>query len=331
MMKKAFVTGITGQDGSYLAELLLENGYEVHGLQRPSSLINTGRIDHIYERLHMHYGDMTDRESLEKVIKSVEPDEIYNLAGQSHVRISFDMPKYTQAVNADGFIRIQSILLQEYGMKATRLYQASSSEMFGNSDVDLQDEKTPFRYCSPYGHSKVIACRYAQEWRKAGCFHINGILFNHTSERQKETFVTRKITKAAVRIKLGLQKEFYLGNLDAKRDIGHARDYVRAIWLMMQQDNPDDFVIATGEQYSVKDILDEAFGYLNLDWRDYVKIDPRLYRPAELHSLCGDATKAREVLGWRPTITFSEIVYGMVDAEMKAHKTAAPSYASLFI
>lgn len=333
-MKTALITGITGQTGSYLAELLLEQGYTVHGVQRPSSSINTGRIDHIYDRLQMHYADLSSQDVWFELIRQSKPqfDEVYNLAAQSHVQVSFQMPLYTKDINEDGALRLLSCLPGAvYGQTnwSTKFYQASTSEMFGNAATPTQNEQTPMHPCSPYGVSKYRAYQQVCSSRTVGHFAVNGILFNHTSERQKETFVTRKITKAAARIKLGLQKELYLGNLEAKRDFGHAKDYARAIWMMMQHERPDDFVIATGEQHSVKDVLDEAFGYLNLDWRDYVKIDPRLYRPTELHSLCGDATKARNVLGWEPSITFSELVYGMVDADMRTVKASAQSYSTL--
>lgn len=332
-MKKALVLGICGQDGSYLAELLLERGYEVHGIIRPSSTINTGRIDHLYSdphevggRLHLHYGDLLDMRSIEHVLLTVKPDEIYNLAAQSHVQRSFVMPKYTHDVNhwaVGSLLNLIQILQLN-----PKIYQASSSEMFGNSPAP-QYEHTPFDPQSPYAISKVGAHEYIQWMRDKGYFAVSGILFNHESERRGETFVTRKITKAAARIKLGLQKKLYLGNLDACRDWGYAKEYVEAIYLMMQQETPDDYVIATGTTHSVKDFLDEAFGYLNLDWRDYVEIDPKYYRPREVNYLCGDPEKASRVLGWEPKTTFKQLVRRMVDADARMIQALAPSYATL--
>lgn len=318
MNKKALITGITGQDGSYLAELLLAKGYEVWGTQRPSSTINTGRIDHIYDRLKMRYCDLMDTRSITKIVQESQPDEIYNLAAQSHVRISFDLPDYTREVNEYGCTHVMHSFLYSAPIGA-KFYQASSSEMFGNASSDIQNEHTAFDPCSPYGESKFRSFRHVQKSREAHRkFAVNGILFNHTSERQKETFVTRKITKAAARIKLGLQDKLFLGNLDAKRDLGYAPDYVEAIWLMMQQPEPDDYVIATGESHTIREILDEAFGYLGLEWQKFVAIDERLYRPTELHSLCGDASKAKRVLGWEPKTGFKEIVRKMVNADLRA-------------
>lgn len=323
-MKRALITGITGMDGSYLAELLLAKSYEVWGCQRPSSSINTGRIDHIYDRLKMRYCDLTDEASVRAVVREAQPDEIYNLAAQSHVRISFDMPRYTFDVNERGVnILLRAHALEAYTVLNRKFYQASSSEMFGNASEPIQNEMTFFDPCSPYGETKVNAYRATESARyghfgATQIFAVNGILFNHTSERQKETFITRKITKAAARIKLGLQDKLFLGNLDAKRDIGYAPDYVEAIWLMMQQPEPDDYVIATGESRTIREILDEAFGYLGLEWQKFVAIDERLYRPTELHSLCGDASKAKRVLGWEPKTGFKEIVRKMVNADLIA-------------
>lgn len=320
-MTRALITGITGQDGSYLAELLLEKGYEVYGIQRPASSINTGRIDQIYDRLHMEYADLLDGRSMMRIVKEAQPHEIYNLAAQSHVQISFQMPVYTNYVN---YISTRSLL--GYAKMeldhAVKFYQASSSEIFGNAETPTQNEQTWTRPCSPYGESKLRAFEATIKVRhpfEAPRMHaVNGILFNHTSPRQKETFVVRKITRAAARIRMGLQNRLYLGNLDARRDFGHAKDYVRAMWMMMQHPEPDDFVIATGESRSVREVCEEAFGLLNLDWRKYVSVSERLFRPTELHSLCGDASKARKELGWEPTIGFKELIKEMVDAELCA-------------
>lgn len=318
-MKRALITGITGMTGSYLAEFLLNKGYTVFGTQRPCSSINTHRIDHIYDRLQMRYADLADYGSVNQVIAEAKPDEIYNLAAQSHVQISFQMPYYTELVNAKGLEEILYTVNEK--KKRVKVYQASSSEMFGNASTSIQNEDTPLTPCSPYGESKTTAYHWVRHHREKkanwrGEFYVNGILFNHTSERQKETFITRKITKAAARIKLGLQDKLFLGNLDAKRDIGYAPDYVEAIWLMMQQDAPDDYVIATGESHTIREILDEAFGYLGLEWQQYVKIDERLYRPTELHSLCGDASKAKRVLGWEPKTSFKAIIEKMISQDM---------------
>lgn len=316
-VKKALITGITGQDGSYLAELLLGKGYEVWGIQRPSSSINTGRIDHIYDKLRMEYCDYLRPENLKQIVEKSQPDEIYNLAAQSHVRISFDCPDLTHEINTEGLVHLFRVC-RELKMDDVRIYQASSSEMFGNAISSVQNELTMFDPCSPYGWSKCKAFHYTSAARHNFVYAVNGILFNHVSERQKPTFVIPKISRAAARIKLGLQQKLKLGNLDAKRDFGHAADYVEAMWLMMQADEPDDYVIATGESHTVREILDEAFGYLGLEWQRYVEIDPRLYRPTELHSLCGDATKARQKLGWQPKHNFQQIVRKMVDADMWA-------------
>ncbi len=322
-MKKALITGITGQDGSYLAELLLGKGYGVYGLIRRSSSFNTGRIDHLYSdpheediRLHLLFTDLSDGSNINIILNDIRPDEIYNLGAQSHVRVSFDQPIYTADVNALGSLRLLESI-REMGGKI-RFYQASSSEMFGKIKEMPQNENTPFHPRSPYGCSKVFAFWQTVNYREAyNLYACNGILFNHESPRRGETFVTRKITRAATRIKLGLQKKLYLGNLDAKRDWGFAGDYVEAMWLMMQQDKPDDFVIATGEMHSIRDFLDKVFGYLDLDWHEYVEIDPRYYRPSEVDILCGDPTKARKILNWEPKVGFGELVRMMCDADMK--------------
>jgi len=321
-MKKALITGITGQDGSYLVELLLEKGYQVWGVIRRSSSFHTGRIDHLYKDPHQQpalrlvYGDLTDGGSLSSILKEIKPDEVYNLGAQSHVRVSFDQPIYTVNVDALGTLR----LLEAMRMmdKPPKFYQASSSEMYGNIDKVPQDEQTPFHPRSPYGCAKVYSFWQAVNYREAyGLFISNGILFNHESPRRGETFVTRKITRAATRIKLGLQDKLYLGNLDAKRDWGFAGDYVKAMWLMLQADKPDDYVVATGESHSVREFLDEVFGYLELDWHDYVEIDPRYFRPSEVDFLQGDASKAKRELGWEPSVTFKELARLMTDADMK--------------
>ncbi|KXG78332.1 GDP-mannose 4,6-dehydratase [Fervidicola ferrireducens] len=325
-MKRALITGITGQDGSYLTEFLLNKGYEVHGIIRRASTFNTDRIDHIYRdphdpqaRLFLHYGDLTDGTGLRRILEKVQPDEVYNLAAQSHVKVSFEQPEYTADVVATGTLRLLEALrdyIKVSGHKV-RFYQAGSSEMFGASPPP-QNEKTPFYPRSPYAVSKVAAYWYAVNYREAyGMFICNGILFNHESPRRGETFVTRKITRAATRIKLGLQDKLYLGNLDAKRDWGYAGDYVEAMWLMLQQDEPDDYVIATGESHSVREFLEEAFGLLGLDWRQYVEIDPRYFRPTEVEHLLGDATKARQKLGWKPKVTFKELVKMMVEHDLE--------------
>jgi len=324
MSKRALITGITGQDGSFLAELLLGKGYEVHGIVRRASTFNTERVDHIYQDPHdphyqfkLVYGDLNDASSLNKLIRTVRPDEIYNLGAQSHVRVSFDVPEYTAEVGGLGTLRLLEAV-RESGF-SPRFYQASSSEMFGKVRETPQRETTPFYPRSPYGCAKVYAYWITVNYREAYGIHAcNGILFNHESERRGETFVSRKITRAAARIKLGLQDALFLGNLDAKRDWGYAKDYVEAMWLMLQRDEPDDYVIATGEMHSVRDFLDLAFAHLELDWKPYVRIDPRYYRPAEVDTLLGDATKAREKLGWTPKVSFPELVRLMVDADMKA-------------
>ena len=323
-MRRALITGITGQDGSYLAELLLDKGYDVYGLVRRSSSFNTGRIDHLYRdphedtHLHLVYGDLTDASSLNRVLRTVRPDEIYNLGAQSHVRVSFDVPDYTAEVGALGTVRLLEAI-RESGF-APRFYQASSSELFGASPPP-QSETTPFHPRSPYAAAKLYAYWITVNYREAYGLHAsNGILFNHESPRRGETFVTRKITTAAARIKLGKQDKLFLGNLDARRDWGYAPDYVEAMWSMLQQDAPDDYVIATGETHSVREFLDEVFGQLDLDWRHYVEIDPRYFRPAEVDALCGDATKARTRLGWRPRTTFRELARKMVEHDFDAER-----------
>lgn len=318
-MKRALVTGITGQDGSYLAELLLEKGYEVHGIIRRASTFNTKRIDHIYQdphingvKLFLHYGDLTDGSNLARLLASIEPYEIYNLAAQSHVRVSFDVPEYTGDVVALGTTRLLEAI-REVGIKP-RFYQASSSELYGLVQETPQSETTPFYPRSPYAVAKLYAYWMTVNYREAyGLYACNGILFNHESERRGETFVTRKISRGAAAIKLGYQNKLFLGNLAAQRDWGYAPDYVDAMWRMLQQDSPDDYVIATGETHSVQDFVEEAFGLLDLDWKKYVEIDPRYYRPTEVELLVGDASKAKENLGWTANVTFKELVQKLVD------------------
>jgi len=322
MARKALITGITGQDGSYLAEFLLSKDYEVHGLIRRSSTFNTDRIDHIYtdphdpeSRLFLHYGDLNDGSQLTNLIYNIKPDEIYHLGAQSHVRVSFDVPEFTGDVTGLGTTRVLEAIRRS-GINA-RFYQASSSEMFGAAPPP-QSETTPFRPRSPYGAAKLYAYWMAKNYRDGyGLFAANGILFNHESPRRGETFVTRKVTRAVARIKYGLEEKLYLGNLDAKRDWGYAGDYVKAMWLMLQQEKPDDFVIATGESHSVKEFVVEAFGYADLDWRTHVVIDPKYFRPTEVDFLQGDATKAEKKLGWRAEIRFKDLVKMMVDADIK--------------
>jgi GDPmannose 4,6-dehydratase len=322
-MKRALITGITGQDGSYLAELLLQKGYEVHGIVRRASTFNTGRIDHLYQDLHMrgvklflHYGDLSDSVNLVKMLYDLKPDEIYHLGAQSHVRVSFDIPEYTADITGVGTIRVLEAV-REAGSNP-RFYQASSSEMYGKAAEIPQRETTPFHPRSPYGVSKVFAYWATVNYRESyNLFACNGILFNHESPRRGETFVTRKITRAVAHIKLGLQKKLYLGNLDAKRDWGYAPEYCEAMWLMLQQDRPDDYVIATGETHSVKEFCVEAFGRVGLDWNEYIEIDKRYYRPAEVDLLIGDASKAKNVLGWIPKTRFKDLVTLMVDADLK--------------
>jgi GDPmannose 4,6-dehydratase len=315
--KKALITGITGQDGSYLAELLLEKGYEVHGLVRRSSSFNTWRIDHVRERLVLHYGDLVDQNSLVRTLEAVQPDEVYNLAAQSHVKVSFEMPEYTTDVTAIGVLRVLDAV-RDLGFK-TRVYQAGSSEMFGLVQETPQTEKTPFHPRSPYACSKVFGHWMSVNYRESYGMHVsNGILFNHESPRRGENFVTRKITMGVAAIKQGRAKDLRLGNLDAKRDWGFARDYVEGMWRMLQQDEPDDYVIATGETHSVREFCEEAFSHVGLDWKDFVKVDAKYFRPAEVDVLLGDAGKARRVLGWEPKVTFKDLARLMVEADLEA-------------
>ena len=326
MPKKAIITGITGQDGSYLAEFLLSKGYEVHGIVRRSSSFGTQRIEHLYQdphqqgnRLILHYGDLTDGVGLRQVLTGVAPAEVYNLAAQSHVRVSFDQPVYTAQVDAVGTLRLLEAI-RDSGLPC-RFYQASSSEMFGQVAESPQTEKTPFHPRSPYACSKVFSYWQTVNYREAyGMFCSNGILFNHESPRRGETFVTRKITRAATRIKEGLQDKLFLGNMDAKRDWGFAGDYVEAMWLMLQQDQPGDYVVATGETHSVREFVEAVFARLDLDWKKYVEIDPRYLRPSEVDLLLGDATKARTKLGWKPKVLFGDLVGMMVDSDWKIAK-----------
>ena len=332
-MKKAFITGITGQDGSYLTELLLGKGYEVYGMIRRSSSFNTGRLERLHrpelagnpkglskgygKNLYLAYGDLTDGTSISRLLHEIQPDEVYNLGAQSNVQVSFEQPEFTTEVNALGTLRL--LEAAKSLDKLPRIYQASSSEMYGNSGPDIvQDETTPFRPCSPYVVSKLCAFWAAKNCREAhDMFVCNGILFNHESPRRGETFVTRKITRAATRIKLGLQEKLFLGNRVPFRDWGHAADYVKAMWLMLQQNKPDDFVIATGERHTVQDFVDAVFGYLGLDYRNHVVTDPRYFRQNELFSLRGNYNKAAEVLGWQPHVKFNSLVRIMVDSDMK--------------
>jgi GDPmannose 4,6-dehydratase len=320
---KALITGITGQDGSYLAELLLEKGYEVHGVIRRSSSFNTGRIDHIYQdphekgcRLFLHYGDLNDSSSLNLLLKKIRPEEVYNLGAQSHVRVSFDVPEYTAEVTGVGTVRLLEAI-RELGLTETRIYQASSSEMFGASPPP-QNEATPFYPRSPYGCAKVYSYWIGVNYREAYGLHLsNGILFNHESPRRGETFVTRKVTRAVSRIKLGLQKKLFLGNLEAKRDWGYAKDFVQAMWLMLQQPKGDDYVVATGEAHSVRELCEEAFGHVGLDYREFVAVDPRYYRPTEVDYLLGDPSKATKQLGWTPKTSFKELVRLMMESDVE--------------
>ena len=321
-MKKALITGITGQDGSYLAELLLEKGYEVHGIIRRASTFNTSRIDHLYKdphlngvRFFLHYGDIADSTNLIKLLYRIQPEEIYHLAAQSHVRVSFDIPEYTGDVTGLGTIRILEAI-RETGLKS-RFYQASSSEMYGKVAEIPQRETTPFHPRSPYAAAKVYAYWATVNYRESyGMFACNGILFNHESPRRGETFVTRKITRGVAHIKAGLPNKLFLGNLEAKRDWGYAKEYVEAMWLMLQQERPDDYVVATGETHSVEEFLEEAFSHVDLNWQDFVEIDPKYLRPAEVDLLIGDASKARTELGWEPKTTFRDLVRLMVDADL---------------
>ncbi len=326
-MKSALITGITGQDGSYLAELLLDKGYEVHGIIRRSSSFNTGRIDKIYQdphherpQLFLHYGDLCDGTVLRRILEKVRPDEVYNLGAQSHVRVSFDEPEYTVDVIAMGTLRVLEAIrdFRERTGKDVRLYQAGSSEMFGKATESPQSETTPFYPRSPYAAAKVYAHWQTINYREAyNLFACNGILFNHESPRRGETFVTRKITRAATRIKLGLQEKLYLGNLEAKRDWGFAGDYVEAMWLMLQQDEPDDYVIATGKNYSVREFLTRVFSRLDLDWKKYVETDPRYFRPTEVDELLGNPEKAMKKLGWMPKVDFDGLVEMMIESDME--------------
>jgi GDPmannose 4,6-dehydratase len=326
MTKRALITGITGQDGSYLAEFLLERGYEVHGIVRRSSTFNTDRIDHLYQdphdqgaRLFLHNGDLTDGAGLRRILEKVAPQEIYHLGAQSHVKVSFDQAEYTADVVATGTLRLLEAVRDFSGRSSNgiRLYQAGSSEMFGSAPPP-QSEQTPFCPRSPYAVSKVAAYWYARNYREAyGLFVANGILFNHESPRRGETFVTRKITRAASRIALGLQEKLYLGNLDARRDWGYAKDYVEAMWLMLQQEQPDDFVIATGESHSVREFLEIAFSHVNLDWGKHVETDPRYFRPTEVDSLRGDPAKAYQRLNWRPRLSFRDLVGAMMEHDLE--------------
>ncbi|MEB3359692.1 MAG: GDP-mannose 4,6-dehydratase [Synechococcales bacterium] len=326
--KKALITGITGQDGSYLSELLLEQGYEVHGVIRRASTINTDRIDHLYQdphqedvRLFLHYGDLTDGTTLRRILEEIQPMEIYNLGAQSHVRVSFDSPEYTVDTVGMGTLRLLEAI-RDYQHRTgiqVRYYQAGSSEMYGKVQAVPQSETTPFYPRSPYACAKVYAHWQTVNYRESyGLFACNGILFNHESPRRGETFVTRKITRAIARIVAGQQKKLYLGNLDAKRDWGYAKDYVRAMWLMLQQEAPDDYVVATGETHSVREFLETAFGHVNLNWQEFVEFDDRYLRPAEVDLLIGDPTKAREKLGWQPSVTFEGLVALMVEADLKS-------------
>lgn len=329
-MKKALITGITGQDGSYLAELLLEKGYEVHGVIRRSSSFNTGRLMHIYKDLHdadarmfLHYGDLSDASCLEKVLDKIEPDEVYNLGAQSHVRVSFDEPLYTADIVGLGTLRILEAIKNVGATRSIRFYQASSSEMYGMVQAVPQTENTPFYPRSPYACAKVFSYWQTVNYREAYNIHAsNGILFNHESPRRGETFVTRKITRALAKIVSGEQKKLYLGNLDAKRDWGYAKDYAEAMWLMLQTPAGDDYVIATNETWSVRDFLDRAFKIVGLNWQDYVEIDPRYFRPTEVDLLIGDYSKAKEKLGWTPKTSFDELVKIMVMSDLEAEKVA---------
>ena len=315
--KKALITGITGQDGSYLAELLLEKGYAVHGLVRRSSSFNTWRIDHVRDRLVLHYGDLVDQNSLARALEALQPDEVYNLAAQSHVRVSFDMPEYTTDVTAIGVLRVLDAV-RDLGLH-TRVYQAGSSEMFGLVQETPQTEKTPFHPRSPYAVSKVYGHWMAVNYRESYAMHVsNGILFNHESPRRGENFVTRKITMGVAAIKQGRERELRLGNLEPKRDWGYAKDYVDAMWRILQQEKPGDYVVATGETHSVREFCEEAFGCVGLDWKDFVKVDAKYFRPAEVDVLLGDASKAHRELGWKPNVTFKELVKLMVEADLES-------------
>jgi len=329
-MKRALITGITGQDGSYLADLLLEKGYEVHGIIRRASTFNTSRIDHLYAdphvngvRMFLHYGDLSDSVNLVKLLYELKPDEIYHLGAQSHVRVSFDIPEYTSDVTGVATIRILEAI-REAGLRS-RFFQASSSEMFGKVQQTPQTEKTPFWPRSPYGVAKVFSYWATVNYRESyGLCASNGIMFNHESPRRGETFVTRKISRAVAAIKQGLQKELFLGNLDAKRDWGYAPEYVEGVWRILQHDEGDDFVLATGETHTVREFVEAAFGHANLDWKEFVKHDPRYERPAEVDVLLGDASKAKKIVGWEPKVRFHELVRIMVDADMDLLSRKAP-------
>ena len=330
-MKKALITGITGQDGSYLAELLISKGYEVHGIVRRSSLPNTGRIDHLLSNtdiadsvLFLHYGDLSDSSRLVSLVTQIQPDEVYNLAAQSHVRVSFDEPERTGETTGLGSVKLLEAL--RISGSAARFYQASSSEMFGASPPP-QNEETPFYPRSPYGAAKVYSYWITKNYRESyGMFATNGILFNHESPRRGETFVTRKITRAVARIKSGLQEKLYLGNLDAERDWGYAPEYVNAMWMMLQADQPDDFVVATGTRYTVRDFAELAFGHVGLDWQEFVDFDERYLRPAEVDSLVGDSSKASELTDWKPRVLTPELAKIMVDADLKYVQTAGSAW-----
>ena len=330
-MQRALITGITGQDGSYLVEILLAKGYEVHGIIRRASTFNTSRIDHLYKDPHvngvhlfLHYGDLADPVQMVKLLYELKPDEIYNLGAQSHVRVSFDIPEYTGNVDGLGTLRILEAIREAGLVKKVRFYQASSSEMFGKAQEVPQTERTPFWPRSPYGCAKVYAYWLTLNYRESYRLHAsNGILFNHESPRRGETIVTRKITRAATRIKLGLQSHLYLGNLDARRDWGYAREYVEMMWLMLQQDQPDDYVVATGETHSVREFCEEAFSLLGLDWQQYLKHDARYERPSEVDLLVGDPAKARRQFGWEPKVRFKELVKIMVEADLELAKREA--------
>jgi GDPmannose 4,6-dehydratase len=333
--KRALITGITGQDGSYLSELLLEKDYEVHGIIRRTSTFNTDRIDHMYvdphneaARLFLHYGDLTDGVTLRRILEEVKPTEIYNLGAQSHVRVSFDSPEYTVDSVGMGTLRLLEAI-RDYRHRTSidvHFYQAGSSEMFGKVQDVPQKETTPFYPRSPYACAKVYAHWQTVNHRESyGMFACNGILFNHESPRRGETFVTRKITRAIARIVAGKQKKIYLGNLDSKRDWGYAKDYVKAMWLMLQQDEPDDYVVATGETHSIREFLDTSFNYVNLDWHDYVEFDERYLRPTEVDLLIGDPTKVKQKLGWEPSVTFEQLVALMVEADLRALGIASPN------
>jgi GDPmannose 4,6-dehydratase len=332
-MKRALISGVTGQDGSYLAELLLAKGYEVHGIIRRSSSFNSGRIMHIFQDIHednprfvLHYGDLSDSSRLEKLVEIIAPDEVYNLGAQSHVRISFDEPVYTADIGALGTLRFLEAIRNVGAVQTVRFYQASSSEIYGKVAEIPQRETTPFHPRSPYACAKAFSFYQVVNYREAYGLHAsNGILFNHESPRRGETFVTRKITRGLARILSGKDKKIFLGNLDARRDWGYAKDYVLAMWMMLQQDQPDDYVIATGESWSVSDFLDRAFACVGLKWKDYVEFDPRYLRPSEVDVLLGDASKARDKLGWKPSTSFDELVKIMVTADLKAEGQKLPA------